>query len=147
MEGKDGAVKKRTLNVPVMLGLAGLVVAGLVSAHKARTVSAGDLQSIREGVASINATLPQMVRDDLRVDRVAFDGAEVQYFATYVASTVDDIDLEAAPIETGKYFGTLDCGAPEVRQALADGMRFHYFVVDMNNTPVVDFVVTSANCR
>lgn len=128
-------------------GLIGLILLGAIHGYETRTQRAAELQAVKKEIAELNATLPQMVRGDLRIDRISLGEDEIQYFATYVDATIDEIDIDAVQVEHGEYVGNLSCETTDDQIVFADDLKYHFYYFDMNDAPVVDFTVTKANCQ
>ena len=118
---------------------------GILREQISRTGAAA-AQAVAREISALNASLPRMVRSDLRLDRVSFGEDEIHYFATYVDMTIDDIDIEAVQIENGEYIGRLPCRTPDGQPVFPNDLKYHFYYFDMNEAPVVDFTVSNTNC-
>ena len=127
-------------------GLVGLLLFGAILAYETRTEGVAAAQAVDREISALNASLPRMVRSDLRLDRVSFSEDEIHYFATYVDMTIDDIDIEVVQIENGEYIGRLPCRTPDGQPAFPNDLKYHFYYFDMNEAPVVDFTVSNTNC-
>jgi len=132
-------------------GAVGLVVAFgssfLYGYQKARLQNEADLAEVHEKLATMNVDLPQMVDEYIRADRIEFNENEMQYFLTFVDETADELESNDTLSEYRVFFVSGLCETVELEESLAAGLGFHYFFVDKNDAPVMEFTVTQADCQ
>ena len=132
-------------------GAVGLVVAFggsfLYGYQKARLQNEADLAEAQEKLATMNAELPQMVDEYLRADRIDFHEDEMQYFLTFVDETAEELAVDETLSEYQEFFVSGLCETVELEESLAAGVGFHYFIVDKNDAPVMEFTITQADCQ
>ena len=99
-----------------------------------------------EAVAAANASLPQMIDDDLRADRLAYDDDSVNLYMTLINYDAAEIDVDAVRDKYKQYYISVACETEPLSESLSQGTVFTYYLADRNSIPSVEFTVTQSDC-
>lgn len=103
-------------------------------------------QALREAFVLRNQSLPSMIDDEIRFDRISLQGQDIHYDYTLVARLVAELDVERfATLITAK-LKTDKCESDEMRPYLDDGRNIVHMFRDKQSDPVAKIVVTGADC-
>lgn len=102
--------------------------------------------ALREELSLINNSLPTMLDDDTRFDRVSLQGQDIHSELTMVKWSVAEIDLERLVAVMTARLKTDNCESDEMRPFLDEGRDLVFMYRDKQSDPVAKIVVTSADC-
>jgi hypothetical protein len=97
------------------------------------------------GASVINKSLPRMIDDDIRLDRVTAQGRDLHYNCTLVNYAAEDLDIpmfESVMTENIKSMRDTD---EVVRRQLNEGRKLVYIFHDKLGQPVARIVVDKSN--
>lgn len=134
-----------------------LVVSGLVANTIHQQVSSERdvfLEPLKEIIAEANQQLPQMMNEELRLDRVSIEVGDYHQLFTFpydtVASLESDPGLDFVRDHYAEVFSEMICELPLCQTRLADGQdcsgTYRYTFLDMNGKQVLTFSLDGADC-
>ena len=103
-------------------------------------------QALRETFVLLNQSLPTMLDDDTRIDRISLQGRDMYYDYTLVGWSVAELDLERFVAVMTAQLKTDHCEDADTRLYLDDGRNMVFMYRDKQSDPVSKIVVSSADC-
>ena len=132
-------------------GLAGLIISSgagfLHGFQSARIRNAEIAAKAEENVTAMNANLPQMIDEHLRLDRVELTNDELRYHLTFVNETAEELTDSETVKAYKTSFAENICASPEMANGLKAGARFRYIFLDKVSSSVPGFTITGADCQ
>jgi len=139
---QGNAIWGRVARFVVVLGtlvLVGNFIAGL------QQDSDTDL-ALREGIKTINKSLPTMIDKDTRLDHASIQDRDLYYNYTLVNWSVDNLDITRFTSVMTPKLKTAQCVEEESRALLNAGRKVVYMYRDKASEPVAKIVVEKSDC-
>jgi hypothetical protein len=100
-----------------------------------------------EEIRLINKSLPRMIDDDMRLDRISIFERSMRYNYTLVNVRAVDIDIDRLLIAQVPIVKLSTCENKDMRAILEDDMDLTFAYYDKMSNPVITITVTKQDCR
>jgi hypothetical protein len=102
--------------------------------------------ALSEEIEILNKSLPSMVDDETRLDRVLIQGRDLHYNYTLVNWLSADIDIDNLIVKTAPHIKTTQCNDDYARGLIDDGRKLVYSYRDKVGKPITKIQIDKSDC-